>query len=124
MDLVVEQIIGEDDARDRVAELKAQRLQIEVELAALEEVPSTVTLHPATLDRYRDNRRVGSIPGGSRGSRGRPRSTRRQLSRLGPQRHGATAFPHTIQICDISSDRTLKIGKISQVDSNSLIVAV
>jgi hypothetical protein len=27
-------------------------------------------------------------------------------------------FTHTIQICDISSDRTLKIGKISKVASN------
>jgi site-specific DNA recombinase len=52
IDLVIKQIIGEDDARDRIADLKAQRLQIEVELAALEEVPSIVTLHPATLDLY------------------------------------------------------------------------
>jgi septal ring factor EnvC (AmiA/AmiB activator) len=52
IDLVVKQIIGEDDARGRIAELKAQRLQIEAELAALEEAPSIITLHPATLDRY------------------------------------------------------------------------
>jgi hypothetical protein len=52
IDLVVKQIIGEDDARGRIAELKAQRLQTEAELAALEEVPSIVTLHPATLDQY------------------------------------------------------------------------
>ncbi len=52
IDLVVKQIIGEDDARGRIAELKAQRLQIEAELAALEEVPSIVMLHPAALDRY------------------------------------------------------------------------
>jgi len=51
IDLVVKQIIGEDDARDRIAELKAQRLQIEAELATLEEAPSILTLHPATLDR-------------------------------------------------------------------------
>jgi site-specific DNA recombinase len=52
IDLVVKQIIGEDDARGRIAELKAQRLQIEAELAVLEEAPSMITLHPATLDRY------------------------------------------------------------------------
>ena len=52
IDLVVKQIIGEDDARGRIAELKAQRLQIEAELAALEEVPSVITLHPTALDRY------------------------------------------------------------------------
>jgi site-specific DNA recombinase len=52
IDLVVKQVIGDDDARDRIAELKAQRLQIEAELAALEEAPSIVTLHPATLDQY------------------------------------------------------------------------
>ena len=52
IDLVVKQIIGEDDARGRIAELKAQRLKIEAELAALEEAPSIITLHPATLDGY------------------------------------------------------------------------
>lgn len=39
IDLVIKRIIGEDDARGRVAELKAQRLQVEAELAALEEAP-------------------------------------------------------------------------------------
>ena len=52
IDLVVKQIIGDDDARDRIAELKSQRLQIEAELTTLEEAPSVITLHPATLDRY------------------------------------------------------------------------
>jgi site-specific DNA recombinase len=52
IDLVVKQVIGEDDARGRIAELKAQRLQVEVELAALEEAPSIITLHPAALDQY------------------------------------------------------------------------
>jgi site-specific DNA recombinase len=52
IDLVVKQVIGDDDARDRIAELKAQRLQIEAELAALEEAPSIVTLHPGALDQY------------------------------------------------------------------------
>ena len=47
IDPVVKQINGEDDARERIAELKVQRLQIEVELTALGEVPSIATLHPA-----------------------------------------------------------------------------
>jgi site-specific DNA recombinase len=51
IDLVIKQIIGEDDARGRIAELKAQRLQVEAEIAALEEAPQVITLHPATLDR-------------------------------------------------------------------------
>jgi CRISPR/Cas system-associated exonuclease Cas4 (RecB family) len=51
IDLVIKRIIGEDDARGRIAELKAQRLQVEAELAALEEAPPVITLHPATLDR-------------------------------------------------------------------------
>jgi site-specific DNA recombinase len=51
IDLVMKRIIGEDDARGRVAELKAQRLQVEAELAALEEAPPS-SLHPATLNRY------------------------------------------------------------------------
>jgi site-specific DNA recombinase len=50
--LVIKRIIGEDDARGRIAELKVQRLQVEAELAALEEAPPVITLHPATLDRY------------------------------------------------------------------------
>jgi hypothetical protein len=52
IDLVVKRIIGDEDARDRIAELKTQRLQVEDELAALERVPSIITLHPATLDQY------------------------------------------------------------------------
>jgi hypothetical protein len=52
IDLVVKQIIGDDDARGRIAELKSQRLQVEAELAALEQVPSIITLHPAKLDQY------------------------------------------------------------------------
>jgi len=52
IDLVVKQIIGGDDARERIAELKAQRLQVETELAALEDAPSIITLHPATPDQY------------------------------------------------------------------------
>jgi len=36
----------------RTTELKAQRLQIETELAALEDAPSIIALHPALLDQY------------------------------------------------------------------------
>jgi hypothetical protein len=46
------EIIEEDDARQRIADLKAQRLQVEAEIATLEEAPKIITLHPATLDRY------------------------------------------------------------------------
>src|SRR5450631_4073334 len=42
IDLVIKRIIGEDDARGRIAELKAQRLQVEAELAAQPRAP-----HPA-----------------------------------------------------------------------------
>src|SRR6516165_5759752 len=52
IDMVIKAVIGEDDARIRIADLKAQRLQVEAEIAALEEVPKIITLHPATLDRY------------------------------------------------------------------------
>jgi hypothetical protein len=50
--MVVKGVIEEEDARQRIAELKAQRLQAEVEIATLEEAPTIITLHPATLDRY------------------------------------------------------------------------
>jgi len=50
--MVVKGVIEEDDARQRIADLKAQRLQIEAELASLEEAPKFIALHPATLDRY------------------------------------------------------------------------
>ena len=52
IDMVIKGVIGEDDARTRIADLKAQRLQVEAEIAALEEAPKIITLHPATLDRY------------------------------------------------------------------------
>ena len=42
----------EDDARERIAELKAKRPLVETELAALEDAPSIITLHPAMLDHY------------------------------------------------------------------------
>ena len=45
-------MIEEEDARQRIADLKALRLQVEAEIATLEEAPKIITLHPATLDRY------------------------------------------------------------------------
>jgi hypothetical protein len=47
-----EGVIEEGDARQRIADLKAQRLNIEAEIACLKEAPKFITLHPATLDRY------------------------------------------------------------------------
>jgi hypothetical protein len=52
IDLVIKGIIGEEDARERIVELKAQRVDVEAELAGLEEAPTIITLHPATLERY------------------------------------------------------------------------
>ena len=45
-------MISEEDAKQRIAELREERLRVEAELAALEEAPVPVALHPATLDRY------------------------------------------------------------------------
>jgi len=44
--------IEEEDAGQRIADLKALRLQVEAAIATLEEAPKIITLHPATLDRY------------------------------------------------------------------------
>ena len=52
IDMVVKGVIEEDDARQRIAALKTQRVEIEAEIASLEEAPKIITLHPATLDRY------------------------------------------------------------------------
>jgi site-specific DNA recombinase len=52
IDLVIKYVISEEDARRRIAELKEERLRVEAELAALEETPVPIALHPATLDRY------------------------------------------------------------------------
>ncbi|WP_352494547.1 MULTISPECIES: recombinase family protein [unclassified Mesorhizobium] len=52
IDLVVKGIIGDDDARERIAELKDRRIEAEAELASLEEAPSTLTLHPAAIEKY------------------------------------------------------------------------
>src|SRR5260370_24620880 len=52
IDMLVKGVIEEDDARQRIADLKAWRLEVEAEIASLEEVPKIITLHPATLDCY------------------------------------------------------------------------
>jgi site-specific DNA recombinase len=52
IDMVIKYVIGEDEARERIASLKAQRLEVEAEIASLEEAPKIISLHPATLDRY------------------------------------------------------------------------
>jgi hypothetical protein len=45
-------LIEEEDACQRIAHLKALRLQVEAEIATLEEAPKIITLHPAILDRH------------------------------------------------------------------------
>ncbi|MES5481563.1 recombinase family protein [Bradyrhizobium sp. INPA03-11B] len=52
IDLVIKYVISEEDAKQRIAELKEERLRVEAELAAIEEAPVPVVLHPASLDRY------------------------------------------------------------------------
>jgi site-specific DNA recombinase len=52
IDMVVKGVIEEDDARQRIADLKAQRLEVEAKIASLEEAPKIIALHPATLDQY------------------------------------------------------------------------
>ena len=52
IDLVIRYVISEEDAKQRIAELKEERLGVEAELAALEKAPIPIALHPATLDRY------------------------------------------------------------------------
>jgi site-specific DNA recombinase len=52
IDLVIKYVISEEDAKQRIAELKEERLRVEAEMAALEEAPVPIALHPATLDRY------------------------------------------------------------------------
>ncbi len=63
IDMAIKGVIGEEDARTRIADLKTQVLQAEVELASLDDVPQIIALHPATLARYH---RDGGSP------RGRP----------------------------------------------------
>ena len=49
---MIRYVISEEDAKQRIAELKEERLGVEAELAALEKAPIPIALHPATLDRY------------------------------------------------------------------------
>ena len=51
-DMCVKHIIGDDEARERIADLRAQRSQVEAGPASLEEAPKIITLHQATLERY------------------------------------------------------------------------
>ncbi|HUI22393.1 MAG TPA: hypothetical protein VLZ74_15290 [Methylocella sp.] len=50
--MAIKGVIGEEDARARIAELKTLVLQAEVELASLDEAPRIIALHPATLTQY------------------------------------------------------------------------
>ena len=52
IDLVIKYVISEEDAKQRIAELKEERLRVEAKLVSLEEAPVPIALHPATLDRY------------------------------------------------------------------------
>ena len=49
---MIRYVISEEDAKQRIAELKQERVRIEAELAVLEEAPTPISLHSATLDRY------------------------------------------------------------------------
>jgi site-specific DNA recombinase len=40
IDLVIKYVISEEDAKQRITELKEERLRVEAELAALDEAPS------------------------------------------------------------------------------------
>ena len=48
----IKYVIGEDDAKQRIAELQAERSRVEAELAALEEAPDPIALNPVTLNHY------------------------------------------------------------------------
>ena len=52
IDLVIRSVISEEDAKRRISELTTALCQIEEQLSGLDEPPSTVALHPATLQRY------------------------------------------------------------------------
>ncbi|WP_263482268.1 MULTISPECIES: zinc ribbon domain-containing protein [unclassified Mesorhizobium] len=52
IDLVIRSVIAEEDAKQRIAELKTQLSLIGGQFGGLDEPPSTVALHPATLQRY------------------------------------------------------------------------
>jgi len=50
--MVVQSEIEEDDARQRIADLKAQRLEMETEIASLKEAPKII---PSIRRRFRRN---------------------------------------------------------------------
>ena len=50
--MAVKGVIEEDDARQKIADLKARRLKVEAEIASLEEAPIIIALHPVALNRY------------------------------------------------------------------------
>ncbi len=52
IDMVVQSEIEEDDARQRIADLKAQRLEMETEIASLKEAPKII---PSIRRRFRRN---------------------------------------------------------------------
>ncbi|QPC90753.1 hypothetical protein [Mesorhizobium sp. INR15] len=52
IDLVIRGVIAEEYAKQRIAELKTQLSLIEGQFGGLDEPPSTVALHSATLQRY------------------------------------------------------------------------
>jgi hypothetical protein len=52
IDMAIKGIIGEREATIRIPALKTEILQIELELASLEEEPKIIALHPAALEQY------------------------------------------------------------------------
>jgi site-specific DNA recombinase len=80
IDLVIKYVISEEDAKQRIAELKEERLRVEAELAALEEAPFPVAVHPATLDRY--IKTVSSLAKTMAGHAGAERTTEVLLSAI------------------------------------------
>jgi hypothetical protein len=79
IDLVIKYVISEEDAKQRIAELKQARLRVEAELAALEEAPTPIS---ATL---RPSIRLPDSKPRKRG--GRPRPVGRRLQVACAQRH-------------------------------------
>ncbi|WP_236000540.1 hypothetical protein [Bradyrhizobium uaiense] len=98
IDLVIKYVISEEDAKQRIAELKQERLRVEAELAALEEAPTPISLHPATLDRYIEtvNALADTIATQAR------RTT------------GARWSPTSGRLCTVSSSTRKALGKASR----------
>ena len=53
IDMVVKGIVTADSMRDRIKELQDEKAQLEADLLTAEKPPEFVTLHPATIERYR-----------------------------------------------------------------------